>query len=684
MLHMTGYQRVLDALEEQDLLVPSWSDTVAALCPAHDDTNASLSLREGDEGKALLYCHAGCDVAAVADALGLRMQDLFSDEGVLGDEDGVGVDVYDETSVGGGAIRGRGHYNPSAEKEQNGLRKNVPGNERQGRNREVSSGSKVWNGETGERGNVSVAGGLFRVRPGIGSNDVAISGSAQKGQDSGGTNSSESVPSVSLRTSKNEESRKITHEYVYTDEQGEPLIRVNRTEPKGFFQERWEDGQWKTGLNGARRTLFNLPKLAPAIANNVTVYVVEGEKDALALEANGAVATTSIGGASAKWLPEWTVALTGAQVVIVPDQDDPGLAHARKVATALAPVAASVRIRFVSAGKDISDHFAAGLTLGDLRDEDFLEELSAVDWDTYEVAEEEWLWKPYIPRAGRVLLYGKTGSLKSLFAMWLAARLAREGRRVAYFSVEMRPSQAVDRMRKLNPPKSNFVLFTKLQLENPDHIRLAAEGLKGYDLVVVDSWNATIKQSSYDQDIADLDNDVFQPLIDATGATILLIDNTGHDVFTDKGKFKMDRARGSSAKADKMDVTLWMDRPFEDDNYQSELHVKKMRYDFPIPSPVRISTPQDSIEFYITDNQGHRTGPLWGGVWNVTESTAIESSGVGASEPEEPVSVDSAPVPAPEDSTYEEMMALARLKDKFKMKEVEDVPVSWTEEPTET
>jgi putative DNA primase/helicase len=31
-----------------------------ALCPAHNDHNPSLSIKEGDDGKPLLYCHAGC------------------------------------------------------------------------------------------------------------------------------------------------------------------------------------------------------------------------------------------------------------------------------------------------------------------------------------------------------------------------------------------------------------------------------------------------------------------------------------------------------------------------------------------------------------------------------------------------------------------------------------------------
>ena len=38
-------------------------------CPAHGDENPSLSLNEGDAGKILVYCHAGCDQTEVIQAL---------------------------------------------------------------------------------------------------------------------------------------------------------------------------------------------------------------------------------------------------------------------------------------------------------------------------------------------------------------------------------------------------------------------------------------------------------------------------------------------------------------------------------------------------------------------------------------------------------------------------------------
>ena len=36
-----------------------------ARCPAHDDRKPSLSIRDADDGKVLVRCHAGCDQARV-------------------------------------------------------------------------------------------------------------------------------------------------------------------------------------------------------------------------------------------------------------------------------------------------------------------------------------------------------------------------------------------------------------------------------------------------------------------------------------------------------------------------------------------------------------------------------------------------------------------------------------------
>src|SRR5215510_10014066 len=45
-----------------------------AHCPCHDDKHPSLSIADGEDGRILLYCHAGCKYQDVRDALGLSAQ----------------------------------------------------------------------------------------------------------------------------------------------------------------------------------------------------------------------------------------------------------------------------------------------------------------------------------------------------------------------------------------------------------------------------------------------------------------------------------------------------------------------------------------------------------------------------------------------------------------------------------
>lgn len=48
-----------------------------AKCPAHDDKRPSLSVAEGEDGRILLKCFAGCEPEAIVKALGLTVCDLF-------------------------------------------------------------------------------------------------------------------------------------------------------------------------------------------------------------------------------------------------------------------------------------------------------------------------------------------------------------------------------------------------------------------------------------------------------------------------------------------------------------------------------------------------------------------------------------------------------------------------------
>ena len=52
-----------------------------AKCPAHEDRRASLSIGQGDDGRWLLHCHAGCELDAILVEAKLEARDLFPQKG---------------------------------------------------------------------------------------------------------------------------------------------------------------------------------------------------------------------------------------------------------------------------------------------------------------------------------------------------------------------------------------------------------------------------------------------------------------------------------------------------------------------------------------------------------------------------------------------------------------------------
>jgi Protein of unknown function (DUF3987) len=70
---MTPVERLLSKLPDAKRAGKGWS----ARCPAHEDRRASLSIGEGDDGRALVKCHAGCKPDSICAAVGLRVVDLM-------------------------------------------------------------------------------------------------------------------------------------------------------------------------------------------------------------------------------------------------------------------------------------------------------------------------------------------------------------------------------------------------------------------------------------------------------------------------------------------------------------------------------------------------------------------------------------------------------------------------------
>lgn len=154
--------------------------------------------------------------------------------------------------------------------------------------------------------------------------------------------------------------------YDYHDVDGTLLYQVVRFPPKRFLCRRPSQGGWSWGMADVTRVLYNLPALVER--RDETVYVCEGEKDADRLLAAGLLATTCPHGAG-KWRTEYSEVLRGRDVVLLPDNDKPGQAHAEEVAENLHRVAAAVKILMLPdlpEKGDVTDWLLSGKTTQDL------------------------------------------------------------------------------------------------------------------------------------------------------------------------------------------------------------------------------------------------------------------------------------------------------------------------------
>jgi putative DNA primase/helicase len=102
---------------------------------------------------------------------------------------------------------------------------------------------------------------------------------------------------------------------------------------KRIWQEHWDGLAWVKGIKGIKRAdipIYRYAEVKKIANNNELIFIVEGETCADALWDLGLAATCNIGGAK-KWCNSDTHDLKGAQVVICPDRDVPGIEHATEI-----------------------------------------------------------------------------------------------------------------------------------------------------------------------------------------------------------------------------------------------------------------------------------------------------------------------------------------------------------------
>ena len=197
--------------------------------------------------------------------------------------------------------------------------------------------------------------------------------------------------------------RIVAARFDYSDEAGNLLFQVERIEfqnadggfvvtangkRKKTFRQRRPDpdrlGQWIYSVEGVRTVPYRLPEVIEAIGNGHFIVIVEGEAKADLLWSWNTPVTCCAGGAK-KWRDEHSEFLRGADVVILPDNDEPGRGHADMVGALLQGIAKSVRM----------------LELPGLGPKEDVVDWAATQWDPVEefnklIAREA---KPWTPRA---------------------------------------------------------------------------------------------------------------------------------------------------------------------------------------------------------------------------------------------------------------------------------------------
>ena len=150
--------------------------------------------------------------------------------------------------------------------------------------------------------------------------------------------------------------------YEYVDAEGTLLYRRIRTDyadgSKSFY---FEQPNGVKTVKGVQRVPYNLPNVLKA----QTLYFVEGEKCANAVNAAGRTATTLDSGSNSHWLSEYNSYFDGKTVIIIPDNDEPGEKYARRIASNI-PGAKIVHLPGLAEKEDIYDWLQAGHTMDEV------------------------------------------------------------------------------------------------------------------------------------------------------------------------------------------------------------------------------------------------------------------------------------------------------------------------------
>lgn len=207
--------------------------------------------------------------------------------------------------------------------------------------------------------------------------------------------------------------KKIVANYYYEDEQGNTLYKICRREwmdkgkrKKDFMAYSKDNNSWNFGIKNTRHVIYKLPEVLTAIEEEEIIFFLEGEKCVEKIFQLGLVGTTTAFGARgfSAYSKAYAPSLRGANVVILPDNDESGRVFAKEVLNAVKNEAKSIKTIELPGLKlkgDIVDWVENGGTREDLitlvqdAKEEMIEESRQQDTAVGNIFEDEFCYYKY-------------------------------------------------------------------------------------------------------------------------------------------------------------------------------------------------------------------------------------------------------------------------------------------------
>ena len=400
--------------------------------------------------------------------------------------------------------------------------------------------------------------------------------------------------------------QKVGAQFPFYDD-GRLVLIVERLEPgRGGRPKEFRpkhptaDGQgFHFGLGG-KDSKCGCPRIEPplyrqdelkAAPTDQPVFAVEGEAKADALRALGFVATSALGGAGRKWEPRYSDLLEDREVIVLPDNDDPGRKHAADVAGRSLGKAGMVKVLDLPGLQekgDIIDWLALGRTGEELTElackcpewdpgsQDStakpLRFLTAAEIASQTPEDVQYILKPYLIQGATTELDGKIKLAgKTTFALAMVEAVVTGGRFLGeptiqtpvVYLTEQPPSSFREALRRANLlSEENLIILPYFdtvdsswnQVIDATYLEMQQRGAK---LLVVDTLPQFAGLKGDAENSAGDALEAIQPLqrLAAQGMCVMIVRHdrkAGGDVG--------DSARGSSAFGGAVDIILSLRR----------------------------------------------------------------------------------------------------------------------------